>query len=111
LQTASTRSAPREFGGYLIARGVPTFIDGRAELYGEKYVPDYFDAVSARDIDQLIALLDDNSIDATLLPPHLPAAQLLDRMSGWRRLYTDDIAIVHVRAGTKPHDVAGDLKK
>jgi hypothetical protein len=99
-----------EFGGYLIARGIPTFIDGRAELYGEKYVLDYFDAIAARDIDRLTALLDDNRIDATLLPPHTPAAQLLDRMSGWRRLYADDIAIVHVRAGTEPPGITGDLK-
>jgi hypothetical protein len=98
-----------EFGGYLIARGIPTFIDGRAELYGEKYVLNYFDAVAAHDIEQLTALLDDNRIDATLLPPHTPAAQLLDRMSGWRRLYADDIAIVHVR-GTERPDVTGDLK-
>ncbi len=60
---------------------------------------DYFDAIAARNIDQLAALLDDNGIDATLLSPHTPAAQLLDRMSGWRRLYADDIAVVHVRAG------------
>jgi hypothetical protein len=99
-----------EFGGYLISRGIPTFIDGRAELYGEKYVLSYFDAVAARDIDRLTALLDDNGIDATLLPPHAPAAQILDRMSGWRRLYADDIAIVHVRVGTERHGAIGDLK-
>jgi hypothetical protein len=97
-----------EFGGYLISRGVPTFVDGRAELYGEKYVLDYFNAVSARDIDQLAALLDDNAIDATLLPPQLPAAKLLDRMSGWRRLYADDIAVVHIR--TRASDAIGDSK-
>jgi hypothetical protein len=99
-----------EFGGYLIGRGIPTFIDGRAELYGERYVLDYFDAVAARDIDRLTALLDDGRIDATLLPPHTPAAQLLDRMSGWRRLYADDIAIVHVRARTGPPGITGGLK-
>ncbi len=99
-----------EFGGYLIARGVPTFIDGRAEVYGEKYVLNYFDAVSAHDIDRLAALLDDNDIDATLLSPRLPAAQLLDRMSGWRRLYADDIAVVHIRTGATPPGAIGDLK-
>ena len=29
-----------DFGGYLIANDVPTFIDGRTELYGEKFVVD-----------------------------------------------------------------------
>ena len=99
-----------EFGGYLISRGIPTFIDGRAELYGEKYVLNYFDAVSARDLDRLTALLHENQIDATLLPPHAPAAQLLDRMRGWTRLYTDEIAVVHVRAGAARHDTPGDSK-
>jgi hypothetical protein len=99
-----------EFGGYLIARGIPTFIDGRAELYGEKNVLDYFDTVSAHDIGHLTALLDDNGIDATLLAPHTPAAQLLDRMSGWRRLHADDVAIIHVRAAARRPDVSGELK-
>ena len=99
-----------EFGGYLIARGVPTFIDGRAELYGEKYVLNYFDAVAARDIDHLTALLDENGIDATLLPPQLPAARLLDRMSGWQRLYADDLAVVHVRTAVAPRGAIGDSK-
>jgi hypothetical protein len=29
-----------DFGGYLIASGVATFIDGRAELFGEKFIVD-----------------------------------------------------------------------
>jgi hypothetical protein len=99
-----------QFGGYLIARGVPTYIDGRAELYGEKYVMNYFDVASAHDIDRLTALLDDNGIDASLLPPQLPAAKLLDRMPGWRRLYADDIAVVHVRTDAQPPGAIGDWK-
>ena len=30
-------------------------------------------------------------------PADLPAVVLLDHLSGWRRLYADDIAVVHVR--------------
>jgi hypothetical protein len=86
-----------EFGGYLIAEGMPVFIDGRAELYGEKFVVNYFDAVEARKVDQLLGLLDDYHIDATLLVPASPAAQVLDHIKGWRRLYADDTAVIHVR--------------
>jgi hypothetical protein len=86
-----------EFGGYLIAMGVPAFIDGRAELYGEKFVVNYFDAVEARKVDQLLRLLEDYHIDATLLVPKSPAAQVLDHISGWQRLYSDDTAVIHVR--------------
>ena len=91
-----------EFGGYLIAMGVPTFIDGRAELYGEKFVINYFDAVEARKVDQLLRLLEDYHIDATLLVPKSPAAQLLDHISGWQRLYADDAAVIHVRQSNAP---------
>lgn len=92
-----------EFGGYLIAMGVPAFIDGRAELYGEKFVVNYFDAVEAHKVDQLLRLLDDYQIDATLLVPTSPAAQVLDHIQGWRRLYADDTAVIHVRTTSQPY--------
>jgi hypothetical protein len=37
------------FGGYLVSRDVKSFIDGRAELYGEKFVMDYFARMDAND--------------------------------------------------------------
>jgi hypothetical protein len=85
------------FGGYLLSRDIKTFIDGRAELYGEKFVIDYFDAVMAKDVDTLLRLLDTYQIDATLLTPGLPATKVMDHLAGWKRLYADDIAVVHVR--------------
>jgi hypothetical protein len=103
LEILKQRKAARifnayEFGGYLIAEGVPAFIDGRAELYGEKFVVNYFDAIEARKVDHLLYLLEQYKIDATLLAPASPAAQLLDHLQGWKRLYADDIAVIHVRA-------------
>jgi hypothetical protein len=85
------------FGGYLIAAGMPVFIDGRAELYGEKFVMDFFHAVDAGKVDTLLRLLDDYNIDATLLVPTSAAAQMLNHIKGWRRLYADDVAAIHVR--------------
>jgi hypothetical protein len=89
-----------EFGGYLIANDVPTFIDGRAELYGERYVLNFFNAVAGHNLDQFADMLDQFDIDATLLAPNEPGTQLLDHLPGWTRLYADDVAVVHVR--TKP---------
>jgi hypothetical protein len=86
-----------EFGGYLISAGVPAFIDGRAELYGEKFVVNFFEAVEARKVPELLRMLDDYQIDATLLVPASPAAQVLDHVAGWKRLYADDTAVIHVR--------------
>jgi hypothetical protein len=84
-------------GGYLISRDIKTFVDGRAELYGEKFVMDYFDAVHAKDIETLLRLLETYRIDATLLNPTLPAAKALDHLAGWKRLYADKLAVIHVR--------------
>jgi hypothetical protein len=85
------------FGGYLVSRDIKAFIDGRAELYGEQFVMDYFDAVEAKDVDLVLHLLETYQIDATLLNPTLPATKLLDHLPGWKRVYTDDIAVIHVR--------------
>ncbi len=86
-----------EFGGYLIASDMPVFIDGRAELYGEKFVMNYFGAVDGGKVDQLLGLLEDYHIDATLLVSKSPAVQVLDHLKGWQRLYTDDTAVIHIR--------------
>ena len=87
------------FGGYLVFRDIKAFIDGRAELYGEQFVMDYFDAVTAKDVETLLRLLDTYQIDATLLTPTLPATKVLDHLPGWKRLYTDDISVIHIRDG------------
>ncbi|MGO3934644.1 hypothetical protein [Rhodopseudomonas pseudopalustris] len=88
-----------EFGGYLISRHVPVFIDGRAELYGEAMVMDMFRAAAGRDAGALDRLVDNYNVDATLLPAQQPIVGLMDRRPGWRRLHADDIAVVHVRDG------------
>ena len=90
------------FGGYLVSRDIKAFIDGRAELYGEQFVIDYFDAVTAKDVDTLLRIFDTYRIDATLLTPDLPATKVMDHLAGWKRLYADDIAVVHVRDDRQP---------
>ena len=86
-----------DFGGYLVYAGVPTFIDGRTELYGGDFTAAHHRAVTLADMSGLFALLEKYRIGATLLSPATPAVQLLDRTPGWRRLYADDIAVVHIR--------------
>jgi len=85
------------FGGYLLSRDIKAFIDGRAELFGEQFVLDYFDAVTGKDVDTLLRIFDKYQIDATLLTPGLPATKIMDHLAGWKRLYADEIAVVHVR--------------
>ena len=89
------------FGGYLIFAGIPPFIDGRAELYGDEFIKRYVQAMLLES-DELPKLLDQYGIAWTLIAPERPAALLLDHLPGWRRLYADDVAVVHVRTDPAP---------
>ena len=84
------------FGGSLIFSGIAPFIDGRTELYGDTFVKRYISAVQLTD-NRLPELLSDNGIAWTILPAQTPAAVLMDHLPGWRRLYADSAAAVHVR--------------
>jgi hypothetical protein len=87
-----------DFGGYMIAKDVPPFIDGRAELYGEKFVMSYLHAMEGRKPGDLLRMLDEHRIEATLVAPDSPPARLLDLAQGWKKLYADDVAVIHVRS-------------
>jgi hypothetical protein len=86
-----------DFGGYLIAQGIPTFIDGRTELYGEKFFMDHIGAAALMNPDNLFRLLEDYKIEATLLRTQSAANRLLEHVDGWEKLYSDDIATLRVR--------------
>ncbi|WFU16257.1 hypothetical protein [Bradyrhizobium sp. CB3481] len=85
------------FGGYLIWRQIPVFVDGRAELYGEAFDVAYYRAMQLKDVNEFLKMLGKWDIDAVLLTPHTPAASLLDHIGGWRRAYADGNAVLHVR--------------
>ena len=90
------------FGGYLIWRQMPVFIDGRAELYGEKFEMAYYRALQLKDIDELFDILRNYDIDAVLLTPGTPASRLFDHLGGWQRVYADEHAVLHRRIGAEP---------
>ena len=90
------------FGGYLVYEGVPTFIDGRTELYGGDFLARDTRAVTLADLPDFLKLLDEYKIGATLLMPTTPAVALLDTLPGWTRLYADDTAVVHIRTPLRP---------
>ena len=85
------------YGGYLIRAGIPTFIDGRGELYGGDFIKRYADAVTLRGEEPFETLLDRWGIEWTLLPKDQPANQLLAHLPGWRQVYGDDIATIFAR--------------
>ena len=85
------------FGGYLIFAGIPTFIDGRGELYGGPFIARYNRDLSLADLPDFLKLLDQYKFGATLLAPDTPAVALLDRLPDWQRVYSDSVAVVHKR--------------
>jgi hypothetical protein len=92
-----------DFGGYLIASGVPTFIDGRTELFGESFFIDHNNASGLMRPENLFRLLDAYKIEATLLRTQSAATTLLDHIDGWQRIYSDDIATIHLRKAGASH--------
>ncbi len=85
-----------QFGGFLIGQHVPTYADGRAELFGPLHY-DLTQALAGRRPEILSALLADQSIGWTILPTILPANNILDASPDWRRVFSDDVATVFVR--------------
>lgn len=85
------------YGGALILRGIPTFIDGRGELYDAPFIKRYLDALYLRDGVQLNELLDDYGIAWTLLANGRPANLALEQMPGWRRVYRDEHTTIFER--------------
>jgi hypothetical protein len=82
-----------KFGSYLIFSDIAPFVDGRVDMYGDPFLKRY-EAVG-----ELPKLLEQYNIAWTLLEPLNPRVAVLDQMQGWRRLYADDIAVVHIRDG------------
>ena len=89
------------FGGYLIFRGIPVFVDGRTDMYGNRFIESYFNAVELARKGNFPALLQRYRIDAILMGPEWPVVQLLERLPQWRRVYAGKVAVAYVRAGAQ----------
>jgi hypothetical protein len=90
------------FGAYLIAHGERPFIDSRADMYGGEFLG-RFRAITDPRTDALAGALREFAVAWTIFPPDSPVLFSLDRQPGWRRLFTTDAAIVHVREASPPH--------
>jgi hypothetical protein len=92
------------FGGLMIFSGIKPFIDGRADLYGDKGMETYLSIVHAK-ADVLDDVLCRYHIAWTMFGPDTVVPALMDRTPGWHRLYSDKLAVIHVRdagAGDAP---------
>jgi hypothetical protein len=84
------------FGGFLIFEHVRPFIDARVELYGDGML-NLYDKLRSGDREAVEDALKRYDIAWTLFAPDNRIVATLDREPGWRRLYADATAVVHVR--------------
>jgi hypothetical protein len=89
------------FGGYLIWSHVRPFIDGRADVYGDAMLSLY-GKLQAGDAETVERTIRRYGIAWTIFAPGAQTVATLDREPGWRRLYTDSYAVVHVRDEAAP---------
>lgn len=90
------------FGGLLAFEGIAPFIDGRSDMYGDAFTTDYF-KIADGDAARWKAAEARWKFAWTILPPDNPLVKLLDREPGWRRVYADKWAVIHVNDRGAPH--------
>ena len=83
-----------DFGGYLIFRRVPVFVDGRIDLYGDTFMRDYGRALDG-DRAALATLLARHHVTWAILRPTTAASSALGELPEWRTIYADDTAHVY----------------
>src|SRR5262249_51885329 len=82
-----------DFGGYLIFKDIPTFVDSRFELYGNQFLKRYFDSMALTNAEDAAQFLTQYDVHWALLRPGEPITFML-KANGWVQLYGDDSAIV-----------------
>ncbi|WP_420628347.1 hypothetical protein [Candidatus Leptofilum sp.] len=85
------------WGGYLIWRGVPVFVDGRADVYGDPFLLRYRETFEVRPTWQ--EPLDEYEVDYVLMERGTPLTTVLATSPDWKQVYEDDIAQIFVRNG------------
>ncbi len=85
-------------GGYLIFQGYDTFIDTRAELYGDRFIKMYHDTVELKySSKKLESLLDKYDIGWTLFISRDQINAYLAMKPEWQRLYADEQITIFIK--------------
>lgn len=83
------------WGGYLIWRGVPVFVDGRADVYGDDFLFYYRRAFEVRE--NWEDPLDTFDVDYVVMERNSPLSVLLLHDAGWQEAYADELARIFTR--------------
>lgn len=85
------------FGGPLILAGIRPYIDGRAEIYGDDFVANYFKIIDA-DMPAFNDAVRRYSIQWTMLSHNQTRLiQSMEASGEWRRIYADEFGVIDVR--------------
>ena len=84
------------FGGFLIFYGVRPFIDGRADMYGDRFVGDYAELMHPSR-ERIVQAIEQRGIQWAMLDAGSPARAVMETLAGWRLLYADKVAAVYTR--------------
>jgi hypothetical protein len=84
------------FGGPLILAGIPVFIDGRADMYGDEFSLDYGQIANKGNLGKWRTANAKWKFAWTMLPPDRPLVRWLDKQPDWQRYYADKWAVIHV---------------
>lgn len=84
------------WGGYLIWRGIPPFIDGRADVYGDAFIRTFVSTNFAHD--DWRRPLDAYGVDYALIHRDSLLRTVMLESREWREVYRDHIAAVLVRS-------------
>lgn len=85
------------WGGYLIWRGFPVFVDGRADVYGDDFL--FFYQKAAQVQPDWREPLERYNVDYVLVGRRARLATMLAEVDEWREVYDDEMAKVFVRDG------------
>jgi len=85
------------FGGPLILAGIRPYIDGRADLYGDAFVADYF-GILGGDLPAFERAVQRYGIRWVMLPAgEKRLSQAIESSGEWRRVYADKIGLIDVK--------------
>jgi hypothetical protein len=83
------------WGGYLIWRGVPVFVDGRADVYGDPFLLFYRRTFEVQpNWQEPLAQYD---VEYVLMERGTPLTAVLSASPDWKTAYQDDIAQIFIR--------------
>ncbi|RMH00806.1 MAG: hypothetical protein D6706_03100 [Chloroflexi bacterium] len=83
------------WGGYLVWRGIPVFVDGRADVYGDPFLFYYLQTYQVTE--NWDKPLDDFAVRYVLMERDTPLTAVLTVSNEWHLAYQDDVAVIFVR--------------